>query len=225
VFSKPEEEVALIGGAAPRRTRTIELAGPPGSGDKDLGIHSGFYFGQTPGSGPPDEVIARDAQGRILARSFPSREAGPPAPPPPVVREERTAVELTTRDGRKASLAVGWGEGGGCVTWHFAGLPRGKEEDCGSPTPLPARGLLAWTRQVGSGRKRAVFLTGRTGPEVSAIRLRFEDGTTVPVEFRMRVFLNEVQPRNYVKGHRPQLVLGLDGKGRVIARTRLAYAP
>ena len=42
-----------------------------------------------------------------------------------------------------------------------------------------------------------------------------------PVKFGQRVFLYEVQPRNYAKGHRPQLVLGLDRNGHVIARQRL----
>jgi hypothetical protein len=204
----------LIGGFAPPRTRTVEVRGAPGWGRKTLRIHRGFYFGQVPGP-IALEVIARDAHGRILARSFPNRPFGPP--PRPIVPSDRTALSITTRSGWKVELVVGPGEGGTCVTWAGASRVQG-QADCG---PFPKHGLNAWMGQIGPAPKAFVFVEGETGPGVRAIRLRFEDGKTVPVKFGLRVFLYEVRPRNYAKGHRPKLVIGLDGNGHVVARQRL----
>jgi hypothetical protein len=208
------DSVHVIGGFAPPRARTVELKGAVGWGNKTLPVHHGFYFGRFD-SPIVREATARDAQGHVLARSHPYR----PEPPPerPIVPTDRTALEIRTRKGYKVSLIVGPGQGGTCVTWSTYG-PGDGQASCG---PFVKHGLRASIGQFGVPPNRMVFVQGETGPRIREVRLRFEDGKTVPVKFGLRVFLYEVPPRNYVKGHRPQLVLGLDRKRHVLARQRL----
>jgi len=206
--------IYLIGGFAPSGTRTVEVRGAPGWGRKTLRVHDGFYFGQA--AGPLTmKLIARDSRGRVVARSSPYRPEAPRERP--IVPTDRTALELTTHSGRRIELVVGPGEGGTCVTW-FGDEPFAGQADCGH---FVKHGLRAWSVQLRPSRTSFVFLEGQTGLHVRAVRVRFEDGSTVPVKFGLRVFLYEVPPRNFVKGHRPQVVLGLDRNGHVIAQQRL----
>jgi hypothetical protein len=205
--------ITLIGGFAPVGTRTVGVRGALGWGSKTLAVHRGFYFGQAPGP-LALKVIARDADRRVLAR-YTWKDESPP-PERPIVPTDRTALTITTDSGRRISLVVGPGEGGTCVTW--TGDVALGQADCG---PFAKRGLQTSLGHLRLAGKSFVYLEGQTGPQIHAVRVRFEDGTTVPVKFGLRVFLYEVQPRNYVKGHRPQVVLGLDRDGQVIARSRL----
>jgi hypothetical protein len=205
--------VTLIGGFAPPRATTVEVHGAPAS-SKTFRVERGFFFGKAPGL-LVLQAIAKDAHGRVLARWRPAPAGLPPEPP--ITRTERKALTITTRSGRKISLVVGPGEGGTCVTWA-GDAPFAGQADCG---PFVERGLRASTVQLRPAGTSFVFVQGETGPHIRAIRLRFEDGSTVPVKLGLRVFLYEVQPRNYVKGHRPQIVVGLDDEGHVIASQRL----
>lgn len=205
--------LGLIGGFAPPRAKTVEFKGAAGWGNKTLPVHHGFYFGRF-ASPIVLEATARDAQGHVLARSFPYQPE--PSSERPIVPTDRTALEITTRKGDKISLIVGPGQGGTCVTWSTYG-PGDGQASCGA---FVKHGLRASIGQFRLPPNRMVFIQGEAGPRIRAIRVRFEDGTTVPVKFGLRVFLYEVQPRNYVKGHRPKLVLGLDSSGHVVARQR-----
>jgi hypothetical protein len=208
------EGITLIGGFAPPHTTSVEVRGAPGWGRNTLPVRRGFYFGRVPGP-VAFAVVGRDAQGHVVARKSLLPHEAPPAPS--IVPTDRTALELRTRKGEKITLIVGPGPGGTCVTWDAVD-PLGGGSSC---DPFPKHGLRGGIMQLGAAPHSTVFLEGETGPEVRAIRLRFEDGRTVPVKFGLRVFLYEVLPQNYVKGHRPQAVVGLDGSGHVVARQRL----
>ena len=186
------EGIALIGGFAPPRTESVEIRGAPGWGRKTVPVRRGFYFGRVPGP-IALAVIGRDAQGHVVARRSLLRPEPPPARS--IVPTDRTALELRTRRGEKVALIVGPGPGGTCVTWDAAD-PLGGQASCGA---FPEHGLRGGIMQLGAAPHSTVFLEGETGPEVSAVRIRFEDGRTMPVKFGLRVFLYEVLPETTSK--------------------------
>jgi hypothetical protein len=166
---------------------------------------------------PSDQVrtvSARDARGHLLAqRQIPSI----PVPPTPVgpfraVAEIRTIgannplvlhVAPATRGMRCASFAPAGGAGGIC-----------------SKPPRPNQ-IDVNPNQRGAAPHGMLLLWGSVGRLISSLELRFEDGTKIPISLHHGWALYQVNPRNFVRGHRPVELVGRNRSGRVIDRRHL----
>ena len=180
---------------------------------------SRFLVAEIKPSDPVRTVSARDARGHLLAHE---QMPSVPAPPRPIgpfraVAEIRTIgankplvlhVALATRGMRCASFAPAGGAGGICNK-----PPRPNQIDVNP-------------NQRGAAPHGMLLLWGSVGRLISSLELRFEDGTKTPIPLHHGWALYQVNPRNYVRGHRPVALIGRNQSGRVVGTRRLGpYQP
>ena len=206
--------LALLVVHAANPARTIAIRFRSGA-DRTLRLGtSGFMVAEVKPSDQVRTVSSRDAHGLLLARE---QVPSIPAPPKPIgpfraVAEIRTIgankplvlhVAPATRGMRCASFAPAGGAGGIC-----------------SKPPRPNQ-IDVNPNQRGAAPRGMLLLWGSVGRLISSLELRFEDGTKIPIPLHHGWALYQVNPRNFVRGHRPIALIGRNRSGRVVGTRRL----
>jgi hypothetical protein len=70
-----------------------------------------------------------------------------------------------------------------------------------------------------------VFLYGPVGRNVRSLELEFEDGTQTSVGIHHGYVLKQVNPKNYVRGHRPITLVARNASGRIIRTRKFDFRP
>jgi len=207
----------VVHAASPARTVVIRFR----SGAKralELGA-SGFLVAEVASSDPARTVSARDARGHLLAEArLPSIPAQPrPIGPFRAVAEIRTIgankplvlhVAPASRGMRCASFAPAGGAGGIC-----------------SKPPRPNQ-IDVNPNQRGAAPHGMLLLWGSVGHLIVSLELRFEDGSVIRIPLHHGWALYQVNPRSFVRGHRPIALIGRNQSGRVVGMRRLGpYRP
>ena len=172
------------------------------------------------------EAIVHGANGQILAKRH------YPRPLTPQQVEARLShlgsarigpwhvvATLRTIDGRLVREETAAGRRG---CYHVR-LPTGTAGAC-RKRPLSPTALDVSATQVGAP-PAGVFLYGPVGRNVRSLELEFEDGTHTSVGIHHGYVLRQVNPKNYVRGHRPTTLIARNAAGRIVATRKFDFRP
>ncbi len=174
----------------------------------------------------PDEFLSYDRRGHVLERHrFPqlSELHGHPVPNPYPVTPARVVARIRARNGtERITLSVAGASGGGyCITVRSNRTPA----NSGCSVPVPGRrqmGVAAMN--FGGAPTGTLLLVGPVGSGIATLQLRYQDGRVVRVALYGGWALYEIKRADYAVGRRPEVLIGRDAAGRLIASSRLPWA-
>jgi hypothetical protein len=173
----------------------------------------------------PSALVTYDASGHVVdGHELPPLPHGPPAaqPQPRQVGATRTPAKLSTSNGELISLEVASASNGGyCMTVRSD--RRRPNSSCSIPLPKP-REIAISAMNFGGAPGGVLLLVGPAGSEIARLELRYEDGRLVLVPVSEGWALFEIKQADYAQGHRPDLLIGRDKSGRVVASEHLPWA-
>jgi len=148
---------------------------------------------------PPDELIVPQRLPDGTSVSLPRKA---------LATKAHRVTELTTENGTRVTVwTLPTADGGTCYVY-----PRGNGcRPAGYEQPEPMEVSLA------SGGNPMLFF-GQVTSAVSAVELRFEDGSSERVKAIDGFVLTEVRPGHYARGDRLELVIALDRGGQELQR-------
>lgn len=172
----------------------------------------GFFLRELTGDEEPAAVIARDRDGKELARRSMRGLSASPRDVPQPVGPYRTLIEIETSAGYPMTFAVAPGaEGTVCAETRYRGARAG---GC-NPARVDANaiqvGHALWNENADG--KPVVVLQGSVGASISRLELQYRDGGDAQIPIVEGHVLFEVP-----KGRAPQALVGLDADGSVVAR-------
>ena len=189
-------------------------------------IDAGFYVYEVPErhlrvGAHVTAVVATDADGDVLARQVfrltPPDEVRRPVrlpdgqladlPAKAIVEQARRVIDFRSASGDRVTLwVVPTRDGGRCYAFN-------RGSGCTDPRrvhePPMAPGLLGGGRPV-------VFVHARD--DVAIVELRYEDGAVERLKPVEGFVLHEIDSRHYERGHRLELIVALDARGRELKR-------
>jgi hypothetical protein len=184
----------------------------------------------------PVTLVSLDARGRTLHTTQIMYHGPVPAHrETPIPSSVRLLDSVTIAGGAKATLwTARTAEGHTCDRVLVRGRSlRGPAWECGAKVgkrldrEIGAEGLVRnarihWDPGVGGDEPTVLPLgAGWAAAPISALRVRFADGTSEPLRLHDRLFVYAVAPRNLADGHAPRRLEGLDEHGKVIATLRI----
>jgi hypothetical protein len=102
-------------------------------------------------------------------------------------------------------------------------LPTGTAGACNRGR-LSATAVDVSATQVGAPPV-GVFLYGPLGRDVRSLELEFEDGTHTSVGIHHGYVLRQIDPKNYVSGHRPTRLVARNAGGKIVGTRKFAFRP
>jgi len=220
----------VVGFAAPQ-VRSVEVHLLEG-GARRTHVYDGvFAVGNAPGT-TATTAVAFDAKGRKVGSDTFWPE--PSIPPAPVLKPTGPFEKLVgEQDGYRVSASIAPATGGGlCLEFEQTDVP--SDSYCESRIDVQTAGPLQllrlwWGPPVQIWRKDHTgepvfwgYIFGRAAEDVSSVELRFEDRSSMPVPLeRDHFFLALATGDRARPGHRPQVLVGRDRAGRVVATRRL----
>lgn len=171
----------------------------------------------------PSAFTSYDAAGRVLERrEFPRRLPGSrPYPVEHRVGRERTVLTIRSRDtGRTIRLSLARSSTGGTCVYVRAG-----KDVAGGCGPYPGGKIRVSPMALGGASGGTLLLVGPVAPDVRRLELRYEDGRRARMPIREGHTLYDVVRADYRAGRRPEVVVGRDSSGRIVAEQRLRWLP
>lgn len=187
-------------------------------------IDAGFYVYEVPQEHrrighQVTAIVATDAEGDVLARQV--FELTPPEeimrrhrlpdgqladlPAKAIVERARRIIDFKAQNGGRVTLwVVPARDGGRCYVHNRFGGCTGHELD----VPMAA-GVLGGP---------TVLFSGPVRDDVALVELRYEDGAVERLRPVEGFVLHEIDPRHYERGHRLELVIARDARGRALHR-------
>jgi hypothetical protein len=102
--------------------------------------------------------------------------------------------------------------------------PSGTSMGCGRAPKANSVGNVGPT-QIGKAPNGWFLLDGRVGSNVRSLELRFQDGKHIAIPIHHGHILFQVNPRNFVSGHRPTELVARNSSGRVVDVRRFGFRP
>jgi hypothetical protein len=167
------------------------------------------------------ELVTYDAAGRVLERrQFPRRLPGSrPYPVEHRVGRERTVLTIRSRDtGRTIRLSLARSSTGGTCVYGRSG-----KDMAGGCGPYPGGKIRVSPMALGGAPGGTLLLVGPVAPDVRRLELRYEDGRFARMPIREGHTLYEVVRADYREGRRPEVIVGRDSSGRIVAEQRLRW--
>ncbi|MDX6439556.1 MAG: hypothetical protein QOF45_2139 [Gaiellaceae bacterium] len=172
----------------------------------------------------PDGFISYAKDGTVLERRPFLRAGGLPSPtrPPHQVTKAREIASIQARNGAEGVrlFVADASDGGYCqiVRSDRTAANRG----CSVPPP-GATEIAVGAMNYGGAPGGILLLVGPVGSDIASLELRYQDGRRADVSLHDGWVLYEVEPRDYVTGRRPTVLLGRDANGREVASLRLPW--
>jgi len=224
--------VLVSGSVGDEQAETIELRYQDGDVDRQTlvwvssPIGAGFFLFDVPeehwGKGRQFErLVLRDAEGRELHSEAltsprpPAIDAKTGAPSEALQEQAQKLITIRTHTGVEAALWTAPAPNGRTCQWLRLGAS-GFGGGCSARDIH--RPLLAFLQSQGGG---VVLLSGGpVRPDVAEIEVRFENGEVAVVPVAKGMWLYEIKPDHFSRGHRPELLIARDADGRELARRR-----
>jgi hypothetical protein len=202
----------VVGYAAPpaRRVR-VRLAS--GSTHTFTLSASGFLLAEVDPSDQVRAIAALNKRGIVVARE--DLSGLPPRQFPTPTGPARTLATIRLLGSHRAVVLRVWPSQGGiqCTTLL---TPGGTSKGCPRRKARPDQIAVAPT-QIGAAPHGFLLLWGAVGAKIKTLHLIFQDGTRVRLPIHDGYVLYQVNPRNFVPGHRPIKLIGSDSTGHAIA--------
>ena len=224
--------VLVSGSVGDEQAETIELRYQDGDVDRQTlvwvssPIGAGFFLFDVPeehwGKGRQFErLVLRDAEGRELHSEAltsprpPAIDAKTGAPSEALQEQAQKLITIRTHTGVEAALWTAPAPNGRTCQWLRLGAS-GFGGGCSARDIH--RPLLAFLQSQGGG---VVLLSGGpVRPDVAEIEVRYENGEGAVVPVAKGMWLYEIKPEHFSRGHRPELLIARDADGRELARRR-----
>jgi len=224
--------VLVSGSVGDEQAETIELRYQDGDVDWQTlvwvssPIGAGFFLFDVPeehwGKGRQFErLVLRDAEGRELHSEAltsprpPAIDAKTGAPSEALQEQAQKLITIRTHTGVEAALWTAPAPNGRTCQWLRLGAS-GFGGGCSARDIH--RPLLAFLQSQGGG---VVLLSGGpVRPDVAEIEVRYENGEGAVVPVAKGMWLYEIKPEHFSRGHRPELLIARDADGRELARRR-----
>jgi hypothetical protein len=206
--------LGLINGRVGPNVARVELRFKEGQ-PMQIPLTGRFFLAEYPAARTPIGLVAFADSGHILQEQ-PLHE--PNTLPPNLTPHgpERVAVELPSKAGVSAQVFAYIGEAGvRCTRLAFGRF------SAGGPCEDNIRnGLAVAEARFGPAPKTTVLFNGFAAPNVTEVRMVFENGGAEPARLADGIFLIEITPDHFVQGRRPSLLEGLDASGKQVASFR-----
>jgi hypothetical protein len=215
----------LQGRVGTKGAKTIEVQFANGS-SHTYPITDDYVLAETDPNNAVKTLIVRDANRRVLAQRHESNPLSPlqqaqqmrqrfhPTGPWHTVATLRTI-------GKHRLLTEKTGPGSNGKVCHELVTPSGTSMGCG--LPIGPTDLEIGPTQIGAAPHGWFLLDGPVGREIHSLELRFEDGTQVAIPIHHGFILYQVNPRNFVSGHRPTKLIARDAAGRIVKTRRFGF--
>lgn len=225
-----EPLTVLEGRVDPRRVVSLELVFADGSAEELRFVERFFIYEVLPGR-EPTVVVARDAQGRVVA-SDPVHGASTGAAAPPGAGDDGSG-DASTREGRRTLMRLATSTGARARLW----IPRERAgRNCygivvdggyeGEICMQPRHLVTSHLESVEGQERPLVLLHGFVAPQVGSLELVFADGKRARVRLVEHFFLHEIPPGRATERRRPTAIVARDSSGRGLGRVpvRSAFA-
>jgi hypothetical protein len=174
----------------------------------------------------PDEFFSYDAGGRVLEQQKFLRPTGheQPVKPPHRVTEEHQVARIPARSGsEEVTLLVARASDGGLCQIVRSDRTR-TNQTCSVARPGPRKTAVAGMNFGGGAPDGILLLVGPVGSDIAKLELRYQDGRVANIPLSEGWALYEVETADYVKGRRPEALIGRDTSGREVASERMPWA-
>jgi hypothetical protein len=220
--------LGLLQGHIPQKgARTVEVRFADGT-SHTYEVTDGFVFAEV----KPTEAVAtatvRDTRGHVLA----VRTTKAPLSPLAASAEMRSKFRVTAPwrtvatlhpIGAKGQFVLKTAPGtNGTVCIELIG-GGGTGRGCGRP--IGPTDLDIGPTQIGPAPHGWFLIDGPVGSQVRSLVLHFEDGTAVSIPIHKGFILYQVNPKNFVSGHRPTELVARDASGKVVRTRKFGFLP
>jgi hypothetical protein len=206
---------------------TVELQFANGT-SQTVPITDQYVLAETAPSNAVKTTIVRDAHGRVLAE----RHQNNPLSPFQRAQQAQqrfhpigswhTVATLRTI-GKHRLLIERTARGSNGKVCHELITPSGTGSGCGPP--VDPTGLDIGPTQIGTAPHGWFLLDGPVGSKIRSLDLFFQDGTHVPIPIHRGYILYQVNPRNFVSGHRPTELVARNAAGRIVNTRKFGFLP
>jgi hypothetical protein len=205
--------------------KTVELQFANGS-SHSYPITEKHVLAETDPNNAIKTAIVRDAHGRVLAQRHYSHPLSPlqqgqhllhrlhPTGPWKTVATLRTI-------GKHRLLAEQTAPGSNGTVCSELVTPSGTGGGCNRP--IGPTGLDIGPTQIGTAPHGWFLLDGPVGAKIYSLELRFEDGTHIAIPIQHGYILYQVNPQNFVSGHRPTELIARNAAGQILRTRRFGF--
>ncbi|MDQ1462196.1 MAG: hypothetical protein QOI08_3680 [Actinomycetota bacterium] len=217
---------ALVQGrVGTKGAKTVELEFANGS-SHSYPITDQYVLAETDPNNAIKTAIVRDAHGRVLAQRHYSNSLSPlqqgqqllhrlhPIGPWRMVATLRTI-------GKHRLLAEKTAPGSNGTICSELVTPSGTGGGCNRP--IGPTGLDIGPTQIGTAPHGWFLLDGPVGAKIHSLELRFEDGTHIAIPIQHGYILYQVNPQNFVSGHRPTELIARNTAGHIVNTRRFGF--
>jgi hypothetical protein len=205
--------------------KTVELKFANGS-SHTYTIIDKYVLSETDPNNAIKTLIVRDAHGHVLAQRHYSNSLSPLQQGQQLLHRFhptgpwKTVATLRTI-GRHRLLAVKTAPGSNSTVCHELVTPSGTGGGCNRP--IGPTDLDIGPTQIGTAPHGWFLLDGPVGTKIHSLDLRFEDGTHTAIPIQHGYILYQVNPQNFVSGHRPTELVAHNTAGHIVNTHRFGF--
>jgi hypothetical protein len=178
-------------------------------------MHNRWFFAEF--SAQPDDFLAYNATGRLVnRRAFQWTRPTRVFRPPHQVTHARQVARIHARHGtEQITLFVARAsDGGNCQIVRSDRTPSNR----GCSVAKPAARKIAVSGMYFGGLPGGVLLlVGPVGTDIAKLELRYQNHHTASIPLHDGWALYEVTPNHYANGQRPEMLVGRDTRGNIVA--------
>jgi hypothetical protein len=205
--------------------KTVELKFANGS-SHTYTIIDKYVLSETDPNNAIKTLILRDAHGHVLAQRNYSNSLSPLQQGQQLLHRFhpigpwKTVATLRTI-GRHRLLAEKTAPGSNRTVCHELVTPSGTGGGCNRP--IGPTDLDIGPTQIGTAPHGWFLLDGPVGAKIHSLDLRFEDGTHTAIPIQHGYILYQVNPQNFVSGHRPTKLIAHNTAGQIVNTRRFGF--
>jgi hypothetical protein len=218
-FALVQGRVGTIGAKA------VELQFANGS-SHTYPITDKYVLAETDHNNAIKTAIVRDAHGRALGERHYSNPLSPLQQGQQLLHglhptgPWKTVATLRTIDKHRL-LAEKTASGSNGTICSELVTPSGTGGGC--TRPIGPTALETGPTQIGTAPHGWFLLDGPVGAKIHSLELRFEDGTHIAIPIQHGYILYQVNPRNFISGHRPTELIARNATGQILRTHRFGF--
>jgi hypothetical protein len=205
--------------------KTVELQFANGS-SHSYPITDQYVLAETDPNNAIKTTMVRDANGRVLAQRHNNNPLSPLQQGQQLLQRRhptgpwKTVATLRTI-GKHRLLAEKTAPGSNGTVCHELVTPSGTGGGCNRP--IGPTGLDIGPTQIGTAPHGWFLLDGPVGAKIHSLELRFENGTHIAIAIQHGYILYQVNPQNFVSGHRPTALIARNAAGNIVRTRRFGF--
>jgi hypothetical protein len=217
---------ALVQGrVGTKGAKTIELQFANGS-SHSYPITDKYILAETDPNNAIKTAIVRDANGRVLAQRHYRNPLSPLQQGQQLLHRLhpigpwKTVATLRTI-GKHRLLTEKTAPGSNGTVCHELVTPSGTGSGCNRP--IRPTDLDIGPTQIGTAPHGWFLLDGPVGAKIHSLHLNFEDGTHIAIPIQHGYILYQVNPQNFISGHRPTELIARNTAGHIVNTRRFGF--